>query len=111
MNIAPAVAPDGTIYTVSRADFNSRYSYLVAVNPNLTPKWQASLRDRGINEGCGKLIPIATQANPVQKGKCRWGTYDSNHLGVDPNTNQMPAGRVIDQSSSSPTVLPDGSVL
>ena len=111
INVAPAVAPDGTIYTVSRADFNSRYSYVVAVNPDLTPKWQASMRDRGINDGCGKLIPIATQSNPVQKGHCRWGTYDSAHLGVDPNTNQMPAGRVIDQSSSSPTVLPDGSVL
>jgi hypothetical protein len=111
INVAPAIAPDGTIYTISRADLNSRYSYVVAVNPDLTPKWTASLRDRGINDGCGVLIPIATQAQPLQKGKCRWGTYDSAHLGVDPNTNQMPAGRVIDQSSSSPTVLPDGSVL
>lgn len=110
LNVAPAVAPDGTIYTVSRADFNSRYSYLVAVNPDLTPKWAASLRDRGINDGCGVLIPIATRDDPVQKGKCRWGTY-GNHLGVDPQTNQMPAGRVIDQSSSSPVVLPDGNVL
>ena len=111
INVAPAIAPDGTIYTISRADFSSRYSYVVAVNPDLTPKWAASLRDRGINDGCGVLIPIATQSNPIQKGKCRWGTYDANHLGVDPGTNQMPAGRVIDQSSSSPTVLPDGSVL
>jgi len=111
INVAPAIAPDGTIYTVSRADFSSRYSYVVAVNPDLTPKWQASMRDRGINDGCGKLIPIAMQSNPLQKGHCRWGTYDAAHLGVDPNTNQMPAGRVIDQSSSSPTVLPDGSVL
>src|SRR5216684_668707 len=111
INVAPAIAPDGTIYTISRADFSSRYSYVVAVNPDLTPKWAASLRDRGINDGCGVLIPIATQSQPVQKGKCRWGTYDANHLGVDPGTNQMPAGRVIDQSSSSPTVLPDGSVL
>jgi outer membrane protein assembly factor BamB len=109
--VAPAIAPDGTIYTISRADLNSRYAYVVAVNPDLTPKWAASMRDRGIHDGCGVLIPIATQANPVQKGKCRWGNYDSAHLGVDPNTNQMPAGRVIDQSSSSPTVLPDGSVL
>lgn len=110
LNVAPAIAPDGTIYTISRADFNSRYSYVVAVNPDLTPKWQASMRDH-LKDGCGVLIPLASQSNPVQKGKCRWGTYDSAHLGVDPNTNQLPAGRVIDQSSSSPTVLPDGSVV
>jgi len=111
INIAPAIALNGTIYTVSTADFNSRYSFVIAVNPDLTPKWQATLRDRGLNDGCGVIIPIATQQNPIQKGHCRWGTYDDNHRGVDPATNQMPAGRVIDQSSSSPTVLPDGSVV
>ncbi len=106
VNVAPAIAPDGTIYTVSRADNNGRYAYVVAVNPDLTPKWAASMRDR-LNDGCGVTIPIATSSNPVQKGKCRWGAT----VGVDPQTNQKPAGRVIDQSSSSPTVLPDGSVL
>ena len=106
LNVAPAVAPDGTIYSVSRADFNSRYSFVLAVNPDLTSKWAASLRDH-LNDGCGVLIPIATQANPLQKGKCRWGAT----VGVDPQTNQQPAGRVIDQSTSSPTVAPDGSVI
>lgn len=33
LNVAPAVAPDGTIYSVTRAHFNDRYGYLVAVNP------------------------------------------------------------------------------
>jgi len=107
LNIAPAIGPDGTIYTGSRANLNSRYSYLVAVNPNLTLKWAASLRDRGINDGCGVLIPKATQANPVQKGKC---SFDAP-TGVDPDTNQMPAGRIIDSGTSSPTVLPDGSIV
>jgi len=110
INVAPAFALDGTIYTASTADFNTRYSYVVAVNPDLTPKWQASLRDLGINDGCGVSIPIATAQNPIQKGHCRFGNY-TGHIGVDPATNQMPAGRVIDQSSSSPTVLPDGSVI
>jgi hypothetical protein len=32
-------------------------------------------------------------------------------MGVDRNTNQKPAGRVIDASSSSPAALPDGGVL
>lgn len=107
LNIAPAIAPDGTIYTGSRANLNSRYSYLVAVNPNLTLKWAASLRDRGINDGCGVLVPKATQQNKVQKGKCSWDAP----TGVDPETNQMPAGRILDSGTSSPTVLPDGSVL
>ncbi len=70
LNIVPAIASDGTIYTGSRANLNSRYSYVVAVNSDLTLKWAASLRDRGLNNGCGVLIPKATQANPVQKGKC-----------------------------------------
>lgn len=33
VKVAPAVAADGTIYTVSRAHSNSRYGYLVAVTP------------------------------------------------------------------------------
>ncbi len=105
VNVTPAIAPDGTIYTVSRADLNSRYAYVVAVNPDLTPKWQASLRDR-IADGCGVLLPIASSDTP-EKGKCRFGA----NVGVDPQTNQAPAGRVIDPSTSSPTVAPDGSVL
>ena len=107
LNIAPAIAADGTIYTGSRANNNSRYAYLVAVNPDLTLKWAASLRDRGINDGCGVLIPKATQAQPVQKGKC---SFDAP-TGVDPATNQMPAGRIIDSGTASPTILPDGSVV
>jgi len=106
INIAPAIGADGTIYSASTADFNSRYSYVVAANPDLTPKWATSLRGV-LNDGCGVTIPIATQANPIQKGHCRWGAT----IGVDPATNERPAGRVIDESSSSPTVLPDGSVL
>lgn len=101
LNVAPAVAPDGAIYTISRAHFNGRYAYLVAVNPDLTPKWTASLRDR-LNDGCGVLAPPS--GSP---GGCRAGAA----FGVDPATNQLPAGRVIDQSSSSPVVAPDGSIL
>jgi hypothetical protein len=104
LNVAPAIAPDGAIYTVSRAHLRSRYSYLLAVNPDLTPKWQASLRGH-LDDGCGVLLP---NDNGGDKGiGCRKGSP----LGVDPATNESPAGRVIDQSSSSPTVAPDGSVL
>jgi hypothetical protein len=106
LNIAPAIAPDGTVYTASRAHLNSRYSYLVAVNPDLTLQWAASLRDR-VSNGCGVLVPVATQAAPVQKGKCRWNAT----LGVDPETNQKPAGRINDAGTASPTVLPDGNIV
>jgi hypothetical protein len=106
VNVAPAIAPDGTIYTVSRAHFDSLVSYLVAVNPDLTPKWAASLQNL-LSDGCGVLLPIATNANPNQPNACRSGTT----TGVDPTTNAKGSGQVIDQSSSTPTVLPDGSVL
>jgi hypothetical protein len=105
LNVAPAVAPDGTIYTISRADNNERYSYVVAANPDLSPRWAASLRDR-LNDGCGVLVPIAPTTTPAQSS-CRNGA----NFGVDPQTNQQPAGRVRDITSASPTVLPDGSVL
>ena len=32
-------------------------------------------------------------------------------MGVDPETNDLPAGRAVDRSSSSPVVLPDGTIL
>ena len=102
VNITPALAPDGTIYTVSVAHnpFASRYAYIVALNSDLSLKWTASLRDR-LHDGCGVLVPMGGP------GGCRPGA----NFGVDPATNQLPAGRVIDQSSSSPVVTPDGGVI
>jgi outer membrane protein assembly factor BamB len=105
--VAPAIALDGTIYTVSRAHFNARYSYVVAVNPDLSRRWATSLRGL-VNDGCGGLLPIGTSLDPPTPNACRVGTPRS---GVDPATNEPPAGRAEDVSSSSPTVLPDGSVL
>jgi hypothetical protein len=101
INTVPAIGPDGTIYTLSRAHFSDRYSYLVAVRPDFTPRWSASLRGR-LNDGCGVLVPI----DDTLSG-CRTGA----HLGVDPATNDSPAGRVSDVGTSSPVVLPDGAVL
>ncbi|MFL6213887.1 MAG: hypothetical protein ACJ74J_08320 [Blastocatellia bacterium] len=106
INVAPAVAPDGTIYTVSRTHFATRYGYLVAVNPDLTPKWAASLRDR-LHDGCGVPVSQGGQLPPNgAPGGCRVGA----HLGVDPGTNESGPGRVLDDSTSSPVVAPDGSV-
>lgn len=109
INVAPAVADDGTIVTVSVAHGSPYASYLVAVNPDLTPRWDASLAGR-VDDGCGVLEP--SMAFPEPDGSvggfgCRIG---ATH-GVDPFTNEPPVPRVIDLSSSTPVVLPDGSIL
>jgi hypothetical protein len=105
LNIAPAIAPNGTIYTISKAHFVTRYNYLVAVNANLTGKWAASFRGR-LNDGCGVSFPIGNPGGAGANGGCSAGAT----FGVDPATNEPPPGRVLDESSSSPTVAPDGSI-
>jgi hypothetical protein len=114
LNIAPAISVDGgTIYSATRAHLRSRYGYLVAVNQaDLSPKWAASLRGRmgdaahPLGDGCGVLLPIdGGGANAIG---CSLGTPPN---GMDPATGEATAGRVIDQSSSSPVVAPDGSVI
>ncbi len=104
INLAPAIASDGTIYTGSRAHFDHRVTYLVAVNPDLTLKWSASMQNL-LSDGCGVLVPIGpTNATP---NACRLGAT----LGVDPTTNAKGSALIEDAGSSSPTALPDGSVL
>lgn len=105
VNIAPAIAPDGTIYTASTAHLDGMQSYLVAVKSDLSgPKWVASLQNL-LNDGCGFLVPIGpTNSTP---NACRVGTT----VGVDPTTNAPGSGVILDEASSSPTVLPDGSLL
>ncbi len=106
INVAPAVAPDGTVYTVSVAHFDAQVAYLIAVNPDLTPKWASTLQHR-LTDGCGVLLPIAPQGVNNEPNSCRYGTI----VGVDPTTNARGSGLVADEASSTPTVLPDGSVL
>ena len=106
VNVGPAVAPDGTIYTVLVAHFDNMVAYLVAVNPDLTPKWASTLQNR-LTDGCGVLLPIAGPGVTDLPNSCRFGTT----VGVDPTTNAKGSGIVPDIASSSPTVLPDGSVI
>ena len=106
VNVAPAVAPDGTVYTASVAHFDNQISYLVAVNPDLTPKWASSMQNR-LTDGCGVLLPIAPKGVTNMANSCRWGTA----IGVDPTTNAKGSATISDVSSSTPTVLPDGSIL
>jgi hypothetical protein len=101
INAAPAIGPDGTVVVVARNHVVSRYGYIVALNPNLTPKWTASTRNV-LNDGCNITIP----ANGTPGG-CRVGTT----TGVDPETNTRGSGRINDNSTSSPVIAPDGSVI
>ncbi len=100
LNLAPAVAADGTVYTASVAHLSSSTAYVIAVHPDLTPKWATSLRDR-FADGCDVLLPPS--GSP---GGCRPGS----HPGVDPAQNRPGAGQIIDDSTASPVVAPDGSV-
>jgi BACON domain-containing protein len=108
VNVAPAVSADGsTVYTASVAHFDNMVAYVVAVNAgNLTPKWQASLQNR-LNDGCGMVLPIAGAGVTTLANSCLFGT----NVGVDPTTNAAGSGTIADVASSSPTVLPDGSVV
>ncbi len=100
INTTPAIGPDGTIYELSVAALNKRWGYLLAINPDLTPKWVASLRNR-FNDGCGVELP----ANGAPGG-CRVGTM----IGVDPADNEPGSGIVHDDSTAAPVVAPDGSI-
>jgi outer membrane protein assembly factor BamB len=94
LNAAPAVAADGTVFTVSHAYNTTEYSYVIAVDAALNPRWATSLRDI-LHDGCG-VTQICSQ----------YGTP-----GLNGDTNLPPAATVDDQSTSSPVALPDGGVL
>jgi outer membrane protein assembly factor BamB len=105
VNATPAIGSDGTIFLVSRAHFNLRYSYVVAVNRDLSPKWATSLRDY-LRDGCGVTSPSnGTETENINR--CRVGTP----VGLERTTGLLPAATVNDESSSSPVALPDGGVL
>jgi len=106
LNVAPAVGPDGTVYTVSRAHLDAMVASLVAVNPDLSLKWAASLQNV-LSDGCGVLLKIAPPHVDDLANSCRYGTT----VGVDPTTNAKGSAVLNDAASSSPTVLPDGSIL
>jgi hypothetical protein len=101
INAAPAIGPDGTIVLVARNHMVSRYGYIIALNPDLTPKWTASTL-RILNDGCNVTLP--PNGTP---GGCRAGTA----TGVDPETNTPGSGRINDNATSSPVIAPDGSVI
>jgi hypothetical protein len=106
LNLAPAIAHDGTIYTASVAHFDQQETFFIAVNPDLTLKWSTSMQHH-LKDGCGILLPIAPQGVLNMPNSCRYGTA----VGVDPVTNRYGNAYLSDFASSTPTVLPDDSVV
>ena len=95
INAAPAFALDGTMYVATHAQYNTRYSFLVAIDPStMSTRWARSLRGL-LDDGCGVTI------------QCPDGTP----MGIDPRTNLPPAATVDDESSSVPVVMRDGTIL
>jgi hypothetical protein len=104
VNVTPAISPDGTIFTTSTADYNTRYSYVIALRWwDLGLAWATSLRGL-VNDGCG----VHRADSPEGDVACS-ATYAA--VGVEPDTNLPPALSVDDASSSSPVALPDGGVI
>ncbi len=103
LNVAPAVsADDSTLYTISRAHFRGRNSYLLALNTaDLSLQWSASLLVL-LDDGCNILLPPDGQPD---------GCSVFGATGLDPTQNVMGAGIVSDEASASPMVAPDGSIL
>ena len=104
VNTAPAIGPDGTIFDISRAALDDYYGYVVAINPNLTPKWAASMREK-FTDGCGTAtLPPNGAPNGCSAG------LSAAFTGVSPPTGRAGDGRVLDDSTSAVVVAPDGSV-
>ena len=103
LNIAPAISADGsTVYTVSRAHFWGRGSYMLALNTvDLSLLWSTSLQGL-FDDGCNVLLPPDGQPD---------GCSIYGATGLDPTQNTLGASIVSDQASASPTVAPDGSIL
>jgi len=103
LNVAPAISADGsTLYTVSRAHFWGRESYLLALNTSdLSLQWSTSMVGL-LNDGCNILLPPDGQPD---------GCSVYGATGIDPTQNVAGPGIMSDQASASPMVAPDGSIL
>src|SRR5439155_4923275 len=97
------------------------------LNRDLTLKWAASLRGDdtvsgdyfsggyftdGCNDGTSGSSGFWLPADGTPGG-CRdlGAAGNATTRGRDPATNRRGGGRVLDDSSSTPTVAPDGSIL
>jgi len=93
-NSGPAIGPGGVIFVVSRSRYAQNDSALVALNPDLSPRWTFRMREI-LCDGCGVLVSCAPGRLP----------------GTDPNTGRKGSIWVNDEASSVPVALPDGAVL
>lgn len=103
LNVAPAISADGfTVYTVARAHFRGRNSYILALNTaDLSLRWATSLVGI-LDDGCNILLPPDGQPD---------GCSIYGATGLDPTQNVMGPGIVSDEASASPMVAPDNTIL
>src|SRR2546429_7601128 len=103
INTAPAVAPDGSVVTVSRGAgaYGGKRSYVIELASDLRPRWSTPLAGV-VSDGCGASIP---------DGAGLFGCRQGARRGVDPETNLLPAVEVADDSTSSPVITPGGEGL
>jgi hypothetical protein len=103
LNVAPAISVDGsTLYSVSRAHFWGRESYLLALNTSdLSLQWTTSMLGL-LDDGCNILLPPDGQPD---------GCSIYGATGLDPTQNTIGAGIISDEASASPIVASDGSIL
>ena len=101
LNTAPAIAADGTIYDISRASLNDYWGYLVAINPNLTPRWVPR---------CATSSTTAAAPRPLPPNGQPGGCRAESPTGVSPPDGMPGSGRVLDDNTAAPLIAPDGSI-
>ena len=93
--------------TIHRGRYLTHPTRMLLAHPVPGGPVKASMRGH-LADGCGVLLPIDGGVDPGIGCSLNASQYPA---GIDPATGEPPAGRVVDQSSSSPTVAPDGSVI
>lgn len=79
VNVAPAIAPDGTVYTASRAHMQGSQSYVISVNPQtLTANWAVPLNAAG-----NAVIVDEASSSPsvAPDGSVLYGVLDGTNFG------------------------------
>src|SRR5882672_3507301 len=96
---------EGILRGYPSADINVRCGYLIAVRPDLKPKWAASFRDR-LSDACGarsRSLPTIRRGGTPPA----WARISASSRR---RTNQPPSLEISDVLTSSPTAMPDGNI-
>jgi outer membrane protein assembly factor BamB len=110
MNAGAAIAPDGTIYVGSRGGLFDAVGWLLAVNPDLTPKWKASMAS---DPSRVALLDDSSSSCPVvgPDGRIFYGGLNTNGLSQGYLYAFSPEGRFLGAFEfgwdTTPAIYPD----